>query len=62
MRENEETYPVNLRTDGIGGIPKRNQRMVDRGADLCLAFIGQTHVRMSRLRAVRLLHLYRLRG
>ncbi|WP_421874662.1 SLOG family protein [Mycolicibacterium wolinskyi] len=40
MRQLEESYPVDLRADGIGGIAARNQRMVDRGADLCLAFIS----------------------
>ncbi|MGU3500892.1 SLOG family protein [Mycobacterium sp. C31M] len=40
MQVVEEIYPVDLRTDGIGGIAARNQRMVDRGADVCLAFIN----------------------
>lgn len=40
MREAEETYPIDVKTDGVDGIPKRNQRMVNMGADLCLAFIG----------------------
>lgn len=37
MRGAEETYPL-VRGDG-DSIAMRNQRMVDRGADLCLAFI-----------------------
>lgn len=40
MRALEEIYPVDLRTDGIGGIAARNQRMVERGADVCLAFVS----------------------
>ena len=42
MRRLEESYPIDLRADGIGGIAARNQRMVDRGLDLCLAFISPT--------------------
>ncbi|WP_082691840.1 SLOG family protein [Mycobacterium sp. IS-1556] len=40
MRRLEESYPIDLRTDGVAGIASRNQRMVDRGPDLCLAFIS----------------------
>lgn len=40
MQEVEEIHALDVRTDGVDGIPARNQRMVDRGADLCLAFIG----------------------
>lgn len=40
MREVEEIYPVDVRAVGVDSIPTRNQLMVDRGADLCLAFIG----------------------
>lgn len=36
----EEQYPVDEYHDGAGGVAVRNQRMVDRGADVCLAFIG----------------------
>lgn len=41
MQQLEESYPVDLRAEGFAGIATRNQRMVDRGADVCLAFIGQ---------------------
>lgn len=40
MRQLEESYPVNIAAEGIDGIAARNQRMVDRSADVCLAFIG----------------------
>src|SRR4051812_35761455 len=40
MRPLEESYSVDLRTDGIADIAARNQRMVDRRPDVCLAFIS----------------------
>ena len=35
-----EPHPANWREHGRSAGPKRNQQMVERGAELCLAFIG----------------------
>lgn len=43
MQQLEEIYPVDLRTDGIAGITPRNQRMVDRGADVCWPSSARAH-------------------
>ena len=36
----EEVYLADWKTHGRAAGPRRNQQMVDIGADLCLAFIG----------------------
>lgn len=38
MHMTAEAWPANWARHGRGAGPKRNQAMVDRGADLCLAF------------------------